>query len=343
MKRILALLLCVTMAFGMTACGASNSDASSGSDASAAPAASGAGSGSKKIAYAIPGLTGPIWNAAGEGFKKQAEEFGWEATIIDPNDNLENQISMVQNAMSTGIDGLVITPIDGQAVAPLMSELESSKIPVVAIDRQVQGTSLATVEADNSKIGKEMGEMFIKSLGNEKGKGLIVGGPLSSSATVNRTEGFKLAIKGHDNIEIVGESATEFDNEVALAAISNYLQANPDINCIFSCTDSLLPSIMTALEEGHKLAPVGEKGHVFVYSVDGDGYGLTQVVNGSIDATYGLDPYEWAASAVKALKDSFDGKTVEKSILISGRIVTKDNFDKLKADGVLWGADSMKK
>jgi ribose transport system substrate-binding protein len=340
MKKAIVLLLCIALTLGLVACGGnagSPQEPSSGSDVNGGDNAEG-----KRIAYAIPGLTGPIWNAASEGFEKQAREFGWEAVVVDPNDNLENQISMVQNQITTGIDGLVITPIDGQAVAPLMKELENEGIPVIAIDRQVEGTALSTVEADNFKIGKDMGEMYLKSLGDKKGEVLIVGGPLSSSATVNRTEGFKEAIKGHDNITIVGESATEFDNEVALAAITNYLQANPNINCIFSCTDFLLPAVMTALEESGKLHPVGEEGHVHVYSVDGDGYGLTKVVEGIIDATYGLDPYEWAASAVKALKDHFDGKNVEPSILITGRIVTKENFEQLKAEGLLWGADSMK-
>ena len=50
---------------------------------------------------------------------------------------------------------------------------------------------------------------------------------------------------------------------------------------------------MTALEESGKLFNVGEEGHVNVYSVDGDGFGLGQVVSGKIDATYGLDPYAW--------------------------------------------------
>ncbi|MTI59435.1 MAG: sugar ABC transporter substrate-binding protein [Firmicutes bacterium] len=323
MKKLVVLMLCLVMFFSVVVIGEA------------------AGSTPKKISYAIPGLTGPIWNAAGEGFIKQAEEFGWNATIIDPNDNLEQQISMIKNRLITGMEGLIITPIDGQAVGPLMIELSAEDIPVVAIDRQVEGPVISTVEADNLKIGIEMGKLFIKSLGNKKSEVLIVGGPLSSSATVNRTDGFKATLEGHSNITIVGESATEFDNEVALAVISNYIQANPNINCIFSCTDTLLPAVMTALDESDKLHPVGEVGHVFVYSVDGDGYGLTQVVEGKVDATYGLDPYEWAASAVKALKDYYDGKKVEKSILITGRIVTKENFEELKADGVLWGAASM--
>lgn len=323
MKKIFVLVLCFIMVLGVVAIGEA-ADATS-----------------KKVAYAIPGLTGPIWNAASEGFLRQAKEFGWDASIIDPNDNLEQQISMIKNRIITGLEGLVITPIDGQAVGPLMNELAAERIPVVAIDRRVEGPVISTIEADNFRIGKEMGELFLKALGDKKGEVLIVGGPLSSSATVNRTEGFKAALKGHDNVKIVGESATEFDNEVALASISNYLQANPNINCIFSCTDVLLPAVMTALTERGKLHPVGEEGHVFVYSVDGDGYGLTQVVEGYIDATYGLDPYEWAAAAVRVLKDYFDGKEVEETILISGRIVTKENFEQLKADGVLWGAASM--
>jgi ABC-type sugar transport system substrate-binding protein len=132
------------------------------------------------------------------------------------------------------------------------------------------------------------------------------------------------------------------DSEVVLAAVTNYLQANPDINCIFSCTDYILPSVMTALKESQKLFPMGDPKHVNIYSVDGDGYGLGQVLNGYLDATYGLDPYAWAAAAVEALKAAKEGKSVKKSILIAGTIVTKDNFEALKSKSALWGASSIK-
>jgi ABC-type sugar transport system substrate-binding protein len=262
---------------------------------------------------------------------------------LDPNDNLENQISQIENAVLKNVDAVVITPIDGEAVSTLTSNLDKDGIPVVAIDRQVSGKSIATVEADNYKIGMELGKMYLQSLGDKQGKVLIVGGPLSSSATVNRTEGFKAAIKDAANVTIVAESATEMDSEVVLAAVTNYLQANPDINAVFSCTDYILPSVLTALNEAGMLHKVGEDGHVNVYSVDGDGYGLTKVMDGSIDATYGLDPGKWAEAAVKAIDDYFNGKTVEKSILVEGNIVTKDTFDSLSKAGLLWGESSMEK
>lgn len=296
---------------------------------------------SKKIVYSIPGLSAPIWTAASEGFVAKAKEYGWQAEILDPNDNLEAQISQIENALTRSVDGVVITPIDGDAVSTLMEDCRKAGVPVIAIDRQVTGNSLATVEADNLLVGKQLGEMYLNTLGDRQGKVLIVGGPLSSSATVNRTEGFKTAIKGKNNISIVAESATEMDSEVVLAAVTNYLQANPDINCIMSCTDYILPAVMTALKENNKLFPVGQSGHVNVYSVDGDGYGLTQVVNGGIDATYGLDPYAWAASAVEALNTHYRGGLVDKNILIAGSIVTKESFEALKAKGALWGAGSM--
>lgn len=334
MKKTLVVLLCLTLVLGLAGC--TNTPKETTTDGSNAQAGE-----KTKIVYSIPGLSAPIWTAASEGFKAKAAEYGWEAEILDPNDNLETQISQIENALVKGVKGIVITPIDGDAVSTLMGDSEKAGVPVIAIDRQVKGTSLATVEADNYNIGKALGEMYLETLGDKPGKVLIVGGPLSSSATVNRTEGFKAAISGKSNVEIVAESATEMDSEVVLAAVTNYLQANPDINAIMSCTDYILPSVITALDEAGKLVKVGEEGHVNVYSVDGDGYGLTQVAKGTIDATYGLDPYTWAASAVEALKTHFDGGTVESSILIGGNIVTIDNLEELKAAGSLWGAGSM--
>ncbi len=334
MKKILVLLLCLMLVIVLAGCTSTPKETpTGGTDVQ---------EGDKyKVVYSIPGLSAPIWTAASEGFKAKAAEYGWEAEILDPNDNLETQISQIENALVKGVHGVVITPIDGEAVSTLMGECEKAGVPVIAIDRQVKGTSLATVEADNFNIGKALGEMYLEALGDKQGKVLIVGGPLSSSATVNRTEGFKAAIEGKDNVQIVAESATEMDSEIVLVAVTNYLQANPDINAVMSCTDYILPSVITALDEAGKLHNVGEEGHVNVYSVDGDGYGLTQVKKGTIDATFGLDPYGWASSAVEALKTHFDGGKVDSTILIGGNIVTKDNLEELKEAGSLWGAGSM--
>lgn len=366
MKKVLAMLLCAAMTAGFVGC-ASNTqeeptaakatgettqqgeeavqeetpETTEASDETEENDAEGAAAEGYKVVYSIPGLSAPIWTVASEGFTAKAKEMGWDAEVLDPNDNLETQISQLENALVKGAQGIIITPIDGEAVSTLMGECESSSVPVVAIDRQVAGASLATVEADNYNIGKALGEMYVDSLGDKEGKVLIVGGPLSSSATVNRTEGFKSVIADKDNIEIAAESATEMDSEVVLAAVTNYLQANPDINCVMSCTDFILPSVITALDEAGMLKPVGEEGHVNVYSVDGDGYGLKQVKDGVIDATYGLDPAGWTEAALEALKASFEGKTVESSILIAGEIVTAENFEELKSAGRLWGAASM--
>lgn len=338
MRKLLAGLICLTLCLSLLGCSSGSSESTPAGQETQTDA------GEKttyKVAYSIPGLSAPIWTAASEGFMNKAAEYGWDAEILDPNDNLETQISQIENAIVKGVDAIAITPIDGEAVSTLMEQCKEAGVTVVAIDRQVKGPSLTTVEADNFNIGKALGEMFVKSLGNEQGKVLIVGGPLSSSATVNRTEGFKAAIQGKDNIEIVAESATEMDGEIVLAAVTNYLQANPDINAVMSCTDFILPSVITALDEAGKLHKVGEEGHVRIYSVDGDGYGLTQVRNGIIDATYALDPYGWAAAAVEALKIHFEGGSVEPNIYIAGEIVTSENLEELKAAGKLWGASSM--
>lgn len=291
----------------------------------------------KTVAYAIPGLLASIWSAAADGFTKQCEEYGWEAIIIDPNDNLENQISMIENQITKGVDALAITSIDGESTGTLMGECADAGIPVFAIDRTVTGESVTTIEADNYLIGQQMAEMYLEYLGDGEGKVLFVGGPLNNSPTVARIEGFSSVVEPLENVTIVGSSNTEFDTELALANILNYIQANPDINCIYTCTDTLLPAIITALEETDKLHAAGEEGHVFVGSVDGDGYGIQMVLEGKCDACYNLDPYEWAAVAVRSMNAYFNGEEVPESQLVPGAILTQDTYQELHESGKLWG------
>ena len=79
------------------------------------------------------------------------------------------------------------SPIDGEAVSTLTSNLDKDGIPVVAIDRQVSGKSIATVELTTTKSVWNSEKCISNPWATSKRKVLIVGGPLSSSATVNRT------------------------------------------------------------------------------------------------------------------------------------------------------------
>ncbi|QEK18969.1 hypothetical protein LAJLEIBI_02993 [[Clostridium] hylemonae DSM 15053] len=58
---------------------------------------------SVKVAFSIPEMFSTFWEACWYGFEKQAKEYGWEATLLDPQGDLELQISQLQSQVTKAL------------------------------------------------------------------------------------------------------------------------------------------------------------------------------------------------------------------------------------------------
>ena len=290
----------------------------------------------KNVVYSIPSQFTTFFAACYLGFEQQAKEFGWEAHMLDPNGDMNLQMTQLQNQATRGVDAICISPIDSEAIGPAINELSRNGVPVFCIDRRGSGPVVSTLETDNVQVGRDMGEKIAKDYAGKNIKLLIVQGVLSDTPTLDRTAGVKEVIAKHTNITIIGEpSAGAYSNEAAMSTTKNYLESNPDLNAIFTCTDALVPGILAALREADKLKKVGENGHIGVYSVDGAGETLDYIAAGSVDATFSQYPITLGTDVVKAMKRHFDGEKLQEKIYFGGDVVTKENIEQLKP--TLWG------
>ena len=123
---------------------------------------------------------------------------------------------------------------------------------------------------DNYKLTKStvksMAEVAVKSKG--KYKAMILIGSLTDTNAVQRRDGFEDALKEYaSTIEVVSRVSTEWNQEKALAGVTNALQAHSDINFIFCSSDFMLPSVESALKAAGKYKPVGEPGHAAAWQL----------------------------------------------------------------------------
>lgn len=345
MKRVLSVLVCLVLVFSLAACNSApadtktaDSETTGSTETTTTETNEATPDETKTIYFSVPGLSVSIWDVTANSMLETAEAAGYNCEILNPNDDLETQLTQIETNITTGeMDALVIVSIDGEATSDILGMCSDANIPVVCVDRASTGTYLTLIEADNYLCGQEMAKQYVDQLGDAEGKVLLVGGPLTNSPTVARIQGFSDYVADYSNIEVVGTSNTEFIAEDILASVLNYLQANPEINGIFTCTDTCLPGIITGLQENTKLFKVGEEGHVWLGSVDGDSYGLQQIQDGYVDATYNLDVTKWCSEAVQACTDYWSGAEVKDNILTPGDVCTIDNYDELKDAGLLWG------
>ena len=196
------------------------------------------------------------------------------------------------------------------------------------------------VQADNFQLSKETVEFLVEQArkSGQKQKAMIIMGDLSDMNGIGRRDGFDAAIKGHEDIiDVVSRVPSEWNQEKAQAGVVNGLQANPDISFIFTSSDFLLPSIVSALKSSGKYHKIGEPGHVILGGFDGDATAYQMLKDGYLDATGVQDVYFEAQATVQALLDLMDGKEVAPLIRDPGFVIHQGNIEEMTPR--TWGAN----
>jgi ABC-type sugar transport system substrate-binding protein len=154
---------------------------------------------------------------------------------------------------------------------------------------------------------------------------------------LGRRDGFEDAVKtAPSTIEVVSRVPTEWNQEKALAGVTNALQAHPDISFIFASSDLLLPSVVSALKIAGKYKKIGEEGHVILGGFDGDATAYQMLLDGYLDADGVQDAYFESSSVVQAVLDLKVGKPVPETILDPGFVIHQGNLK--EAASRMWGA-----
>ena len=120
----------------------------------------------------------------------------------DGAQDTQRQIDDVDMLMGYGIDLLVISPNDSEALRPVIAEVHR-KIPVIVLDRAISGDDYTLfIGPDNDKIGYLAGQRVMDVLGENGGTVVQILGTVDSPPVAARQTGFQRALAEHDNIQI---------------------------------------------------------------------------------------------------------------------------------------------
>ena len=173
MKKILSVLLVLTMVLALAACGGSAAPAATQAPAATeapkaeAPAATEApAAGGNLVGVAMPTKDLQRWNQDGENMKKQLEAAGYEVDLQYAANDIATQVSQIENMIANGCECLVIASIDGEALGTVLDQAKAAGIPVIAYDRLIMNSDAVSYYAtfDNWKVGVKQGEYIVEAL-----------------------------------------------------------------------------------------------------------------------------------------------------------------------------------
>lgn len=118
------------------------------------------------IGVAMPTKDLQRWNQDGENMKKELEAAGYKVDLQYASNDVQTQVSQIENMISNGCKMLVIASIDGNSLGEPLSQAKEAGIPVIAYDRLIMNSDAVTYYAtfDNYLVGKKQGEFLVDAL-----------------------------------------------------------------------------------------------------------------------------------------------------------------------------------
>jgi fructose transport system substrate-binding protein len=258
--------------------------------------------------------TNPFFVKMKEGASAQAARQGVELQTFagkQDGDN-ESQVLAIENLISLGAKGFMITPADSAAIVPLVKRAQDAGLVVIALDTQLDPASAAnaTFATDNFRAGVLIGQWAKAKLGADAAKARIAFLDLNAdqvSVDVQRDQGFMSGfginvgnperIGDEKDPRIVGHDVTDGAEEGGRTAMENLLQKSPDITLVYTINEPAAAGAYQALKAA------GKDKTVTIVSVDGGCPGVAAVKAGQIGATSQQYPLKMAENGVAAITE----------------------------------------
>jgi ABC-type sugar transport system substrate-binding protein len=294
------------------------------------------------IGVAFETLQTEFWVAGFRAMRDEIERRSFRMLQAIAYGDANRQLEQVKSFIVRKADGIVMVPKDGKTCIPMIRAANGAGIPIVLFNRPAAETDARStaIVADNFSLAKATVEHMIGEARKAGGrhKAMVVLGDLGDINAVGRRDGFDAAVgAASDCIEVVARVPSEWNQEKAQAGVVNGLAANPDIDFLFTSSDFLFPSIVSALKAAGKYRKVGEPGHVILGGFDGDATAHAMLRDGYLDATGVQDVYFEAAASVGTVLDRRAGKEVPAAILDPGFVIHQGNLAAMEPR--MWGAN----
>jgi putative multiple sugar transport system substrate-binding protein len=333
-KKFIALMLGSALVASMlTGCGSSGStdSSSSGSD-SAATSDSSSDSGSseatatgKKVGVSMPTKDLQRWNQDGANMESELKAAGYDVDLQYASNDVQTQLSQIENMISGGCDVLVIAAIEGSSLGEALDMAKEKGIPVIAYDRLLMDSDAVSYYAtfDNYMVGTVQGTYVKDTLDLDNAEGpfnieFTAGDPGDNNAGYFFNgaydvlkpyieEGKLNVVSGQKTFEEVATAswATETAQSRAENILSSYYADGTNVDVWLCSNDSTALGVETALANNYNGT------YPIITGQDCDIENTKNMIAGKQSMSVFKDTRTLASQVVKMVGQILNGETVD--------------------------------
>ena len=292
-------------------------------------------------------MNNPFFDLARDGcYKAQEELADVTCEYIGPGEHTEmEQIQIVQDLISKGVDGIAVAPSNAPAMAKALRAAQEAGIPVMTWDSDLlpEDTGLRTtyVGTYNYDIGVNLAKLVMERHPDGGTICLQTGGAAAANHN-ERLKGARDTLAGADTgtppgAALTGEGGwteisgcpliTNDDGNVAVNGMTDILAANPDLTAFLS-TGAFTQWYDNAYRQA--VAPYTDRmnaGELTIVVADTLPMQMEQLAEGLANGNVGQRPFEMGYMAMHIMKDIAEGKQVDDPIYTGLDVCNNDNHD----------------
>lgn len=271
------------------------------------------------VGLSISTLANPFFVTLQEGAQAAADEAGIELIVNDSQDDAQTEANGIDDFITQGVDVIVLNPVDSEAAIAVVESAEAAGIPVITVDRAVDGAEVAThVSSDNVLGGELATEELLSLIGGEGTVAQLEGIP-GTDATRERGAGFDNVLADADGVELVSSITANFSRDEGFSVAQDILQANPDLDAIFAQNDEMA---LGAVEAADALGILDE---LVIIGFDATGDALAAIEDGRMDGTVAQQPFEIGRIGIESAIALAGGEDLDEEVPVDVELVTADN------------------
>ncbi|PQO23842.1 rhizopine-binding protein [Rhodobacteraceae bacterium WD3A24] len=253
--------------------------------------------------------------------------------ILDAENDVGEQLNQIENFAASGVDAMIVNPVDTSATAAMTQAAASAGVPLVYVNRQP--VNLSALPDNQAFVGSnevESGTLetfeickLLRGQGLTDGaQAVVLMGELSNQAAQQRTADIHdvLELEMCNFIEIVEEQTANWRRTEAADLMSNWLSAGTEFDAVISNNDEMAIGAIQAMQNAGM-----DVEEIVVGGVDATRDALLQMQQGNLDVTVFQNSAGQGEGAVDTALALARGEDVARTIYVPFELVTPENMD----------------
>lgn len=257
---------------------------------------------------------------------------GVDLQVEDAQNDVAKQLDQVNNFIASGVDAIIVNPVDTSATQALTDAAASAGVPLVFVNRQPINVDtlpdnqafVASNEVDSGTLQTiEVCRLFAEA-GKTEASVYVMMGELSNQAAVQRTADIHDVIaagKCAVTLNILDEQTANWSRDQAQTLMTNWLSTGAEFDGVIANNDEMAVGAIQAL----KAAGVSMD-DVVVAGIDATQDALLAMAAGDLDATVFQDAAGQGAGSLDAALKLARGESVDQKVYIPFQLVTPANI-----------------